>query len=146
MPLLKNSRPSRARGLKHHLRRSGFRLVFFASITGAWIETLRLVSSGSRDEFASITGAWIETLDAGDLASRAIFASITGAWIETGQLGLSYCACVFASITGAWIETSKTPSIMMGFFSRPSRARGLKLCRPIPPIYRTIRVHHGRVD
>ena len=146
MPLLKNSRPSRARGLKHHLRRSGFRLVFFASITGAWIETLRLVSSGSRDEFASITGAWIETLDAGDLASRPIFASITGAWIETGQLGLSYCACVFASITGAWIETLSADTANLPHHSRPSRARGLKPQRHRTQCYLLFRVHHGRVD
>ena len=33
--------------------------------------------------FASITGAWIETLDSRSKSTDLIFASITGAWIET---------------------------------------------------------------
>ncbi len=33
--------------------------------------------------FASITGAWIETLGATFAFGSSIFASITGAWIET---------------------------------------------------------------
>ena len=33
--------------------------------------------------FASITGAWIETMTKEQAEAKGIFASITGAWIET---------------------------------------------------------------
>ena len=77
-----SSRPSRARGLKllSAARRPRWR---FASITGAWIETLGANVRKHHAKFASITGAWIETPSALQSAQCPIFASITGAWIET---------------------------------------------------------------
>ena len=57
--------------------------MLFASITGAWIETVLGIAAGIGQLFASITGAWIETAITQYKGNATTFASITGAWIET---------------------------------------------------------------
>ena len=55
------SRPSRARGLKP-CKPNYCDVTTFASITGAWIETMLIGQYAAPKLFASITGAWIETV------------------------------------------------------------------------------------
>tara|TARA_R110002051_G_scaffold200370_1_gene267264 strand:- start:5290 stop:5595 length:306 start_codon:yes stop_codon:yes gene_type:complete len=55
------SRPSRARGLKRTPEAMARYANYFASITGAWIETDSNDWCEQNIPFASITGAWIET-------------------------------------------------------------------------------------
>ena len=55
-----SSHPSRVRGLKRLLKQNT-PIIFFAPITGAWIETIFGQSIEFTMLFAPITGAWIET-------------------------------------------------------------------------------------
>ena len=75
------SRPSRARGLKL-LFALGQHRQFFASITGAWIETCPASTLSCVKDSRPSRARGLKHLrdDNKDLAK---FASITGAWIET---------------------------------------------------------------
>ena len=100
--------------------------MFFAPITGAWIETVRVLQSHrvNHSHLSRVRG--LKRADDRHSIGHS-FAPITGAWIETtkGQLifstalshlsrvrGLKRCFLLllmfyghFAPITGAWIET-----------------------------------------
>jgi len=55
------SRPSRARGLKHHWLIISGSSSYVAPFTGAWIETINMFWDPTAGSVAPFTGAWIET-------------------------------------------------------------------------------------
>ena len=58
-------------------------LLYVASFTDAWIETLTLIWYISPRLVASFTDAWIETNWQNDSDTNFLVASFTDAWIET---------------------------------------------------------------
>ena len=55
-------------------------------------------------------------------------APFAGAWIETTGSNCASADLTVAPFAGAWIETRPGPPFWPGWQSRPSRARGSKLC------------------
>ena len=126
-------------------------LYFFASITGAWIETSSLGIDVAQNLIRVHHGRvdWNIDNDYGVMKEairvhhgrvdwnnnlliiilKKYFASITGAWIETCNIPVANISGTpaFASITGAWIETNlhRKPKLVNKTFA-PSRLRGLK--------------------
>ena len=88
------------------------------------------------------TGAWIETMNLVVIVSKRSVAPRTGAWIETdGRMYAEKQSQGVAPRTGAWIETSQYPTA--GYWhgwSRPARARGLKLA------FSSHRMYNGHIN
>ena len=105
----RESRPTRARGLKLTCHFVVLTKFIVAPHAGAWIETAvigRFVRV--RPDVAPHAGAWIET---SALASSTIADSVAphaGAWIETAGSTLRRSLSTVAPHAGAWIETDST--------------------------------------
>ena len=82
------------------------------------------------ESVAPHTGAWIETLSILTIYTPLAVAPHTGAWIETRD-GLGwFLRNRVAPHTGAWIETGIYQLSPKAYSSHPTRVRGLK---HIPP-------------
>ena len=77
------SRPSRARGLKPQSERLSKTLTSVAPLAGAWIETPKNGKSEVGKKVAPLAGAWIETLGMIADFPAHVVAPLAGAWIET---------------------------------------------------------------
>ena len=151
------SRPSRARGLKHEEIRARVRRAEVAPLAGAWIETIKFPDdenrmSGSRPSRARglkhlMLQPQLYSQESRPSRARGLklqnlhhvrrnrrVAPLAGAWIETSVHGIGVGTRGVAPLAGAWIETRPAKYIpALRPPSRPSRARGLKprrsLCR-----------------
>ena len=75
-----------------------------------------------------------------------MFASITGAWIETLVMILDLQVFYSRPSRARGLKPIVAKTEENGINSRPSRARGLKLRFYLSDLLVLLRVHHGRVD
>ena len=119
------SHPTRVRGLKHK-EWGCFIIGQVAPHTGAWIETLLLITTLNIYPVAPHTGAWIETAIQRASIQRVESHPTRVRGLKQSNIIKEVIWIVVAPHTGAWIETMPMPLVSCEIRSHPTRVRGLK--------------------